>query len=125
MSATVASRKRRGRDTEHAVAAYLAEHGWPHAEAVGAGAPGRDIKGVPGVAIEVKARRGFEPKAAMTQAIRNAGEDVPVVIVRPDGCGPATLAAWPAVLPVGTLVALLRLAGFGGPATEEDGTCTE
>lgn len=113
-------RKERGRATEHLVAAAFADDGWPHAEATGAGSPGRDIKGVPGVCVEVKARRGFTPMAALRQAIGNAAGDVPVVVVRPDGCGPTTIDAWPAIVPFSTLRWLLRQAGYGDPlsATE-------
>lgn len=108
-------RKERGRETEHLVARAFAADGWPHAEATGAGSPGRDIKGVFGVAPEVKARTGFEPLAAPRQAVRNAGGDVPVVIMRPNGSGPTTIDDWPAFLPFGVLRQLLRQAGYGNP----------
>lgn len=117
---TTASRKRRGRDTELAVARYLATRGWPYAEPTGAGAPGRDITGTPGLAVEVKARRGFDVQAAMRQAIRNAGQDVPLVIMRPDGAGPLTIAAWPLIIPLGHGLAVLRRAGFGTPLVTEE-----
>jgi hypothetical protein len=120
VTATVANRKRRGRITEHLVAAEFARSGWPHAEATGAGSPGRDVKGVLGVAVEVKARRAFDPMAAVRQAIRNAGADVPVVVMRPDGAGPASVATWPAFLPLGHLLALLRQAGYGGSSGIEE-----
>lgn len=108
-------RKQRGRETEHLVARAFAADGWPHAEATGAGSPGRDIKGVLGVAPEVKARTGFEPLAALRQAVRNAGGDVPVVIMRPNGSGPTTIDDWPTFLPFGVLRRLLREAGYGNP----------
>jgi hypothetical protein len=108
-------RKERGRATEHLVAEAFAADGWPHAEATGAGSPGRDIKGVLGVAVEVKARRAFAPLPALRQVIGYAGGDVPVVVMRPDGCGPATVDDWPAFLPFGVLRQLLRQAGYGEP----------
>lgn len=108
-------RKQRGRETEHLVARAFAADGWPHAEATGAGSPGRDIKGVLGVAPEVKARTGFEPLAALRQAVRNARGDIPVVVMRPNGSGPATIDDWPAFLPFGVLRRLLREAGYGNP----------
>lgn len=109
-------RKERGRATEHLVAAAFAADGWPDAEATGAGSPGRDIKGVPGVACEVKARNGFEPLAALRQAVGYSAGDLPLVVMRPNGCGPATIDEWPAFLPFGVVRALLRRAGYGDPA---------
>jgi hypothetical protein len=108
-------RKERGRQTEHLVAAALAADGWPHAEATGAGSPGRDIKGVPGIAVEVKARTGFEPMAYLRQAVTNAGDDIPVVVMRPTGGGPTNIDEWPAFLTFGQLRSLLRAAGYGNP----------
>lgn len=109
------SRKRRGMQTQALVAAYYAEHGFPHATDAGAGRSGRDILGVIGVATEVKARRDFNPGAALRQAIATADGDLPVVVVRLDGMGPATIADWPAFLRFADLVALLRAAGYGQP----------
>lgn len=113
------SRKRRGRETEHLVARAFAADGWPYALATGAGTPGRDITGTPGIATEVKARTRFEPTAALRQAIANAGEDLPVVVLRPNGCGPATIDDWPAFVPFGQLRRLLRQAGYGTPLEEQ------
>jgi hypothetical protein len=108
-------RKERGRETEHLVARAFAADGWPHAEATGAGSPGRDIKGVPGVAVEVKARTGFEPMANLRQAVANAAGDLPVVVMRPTGGGPSNIDEWPAFLTFGQLRTLLRAAGYGEP----------
>lgn len=110
-------RKERGRTTEHLVAQAFAGDGWPHAEATGAGSPGRDIKGVPGVATEVKARREFAPMAALRQAVANSGGDVAVVVMRPTGGGPSNVDEWPAFLTFGQLRLLLRAAGYGEPLT--------
>jgi hypothetical protein len=108
-------RKERGRETEHLVARSFAADGWPHAEAVGGGSPGRDIKGVPGVAVEVKARTKFEPLANLRQAIANAAGDVPLVVLRPTGGGPSNIDDWPAFTTFGQIRALLRAAGYGEP----------
>lgn len=108
-------RKERGRATEHLVAQAFAASGWPYAEATGAGSPGRDIKGVLGVACEVKARREFAPMAALRQAVGNAGGDVAVVVMRPTGGGPSNIDEWPAFLTFGQLRSLLRQAGYGEP----------
>lgn len=111
--ATTASRKRRGRDTEHMTARYMAARGWPHALATGAGTPGRDITGAPGLAPEVKARAGFSPLAALRQAVKNSKGDIPFVVMRPDGCGETSIGEWPAFLPFDVLLDLLRQAGYG------------
>lgn len=108
-------RKERGRETEYLVAASLAADGWPYAEPTGSGTPGCDVKGTPGVAIEVKARRDFYPAAWMRQAKRNAGKDLPIVVMRPDGAGPASIDDWPCFIPFSQLRRLLRQAGYGSP----------
>lgn len=105
------TRKQRGYDTERLVAAQWQADGWPHAEVVRG--QGRDLTGTPGVAVEVKARRGFSPLDWMRQAQRNGDGDLPVVILRPDGAGPATVDQWPAIVPHHVLRTLLRLAGYG------------
>lgn len=107
------TRRRRGFETEELIAAYLRDHGFPHAEVARRGATGLDILGMPGIAPEVKARRGFDVQAAMRQAARQAGDLLPVVFLRPDGMGPATLDLWPAIIPIGRQVGLLRAAGYG------------
>jgi hypothetical protein len=120
MTGTSQSRKRRGRDTELLAARYLAEHGWPYAMPTGAGAAGRDITGTPGLAFEVKARAGFEPMANLRQAIKNAGGDLPLVLLRPNGMGPTTLDIWPVFMPLSSAVYLLRKAGYGDPLGEDE-----
>lgn len=106
------SRKARGRQSEKAVAAYLALNGWPYAEAVGSGTPGADITGTPGVAIEVKARRDLNLTGWLRQACARPG--VAMVCHRPDGYGPATVADWPVTMRLADVVTLLRAAGYGG-----------
>lgn len=108
-------RKERGRATEHLVAQAFAADGWEHAEATGAGSPGRDIKGIPGIAVEVKARAKFEPMANLRQAVGNAHGDVAVVVMRPTGGGPSNIDEWPAFTTFGQLRSLLRAAGYGDP----------
>jgi len=113
-------RKNRGREAERLVASAFAADGWPYAEPVGPGRPGRDVTGTPGIAVEVKARRDFEPMAALKQATKNAGRDLPVVIVRPYGGGPSNIDAWPCVLTFKELRNLLHIAGY---ATELRDVC--
>lgn len=121
MTRNATTAKRRGADTQRTVAEAMRGDGWPYAEAVGAGAQGRDITGTPGLAIEVKARTAFEPMAALRQARANAGGDLPIVVIRCNGQGPATVDEWPAFMPFGELRALLRLAGYGNHAESEVG----
>ena len=62
------SRIARGRDSQRIVARYFAEAGWPYAEPVGAFRGGADITGMPGLACEVKAERGWRPTTWLRQA---------------------------------------------------------
>ncbi len=119
MAGTPASRKARGRATEHLAARYLAENGWPFALPTGAGAAGRDITGTPGLAWEIKARTGFEPMANLRQATANAGADLPLVLLRPNGVGPANIGIWPVFTTLDQAVRLLRAAGYGDPLPGE------
>lgn len=105
-------RVRRGRQSEHLAANYLLPL-FPQARAVGNSLPGRDILGtsagdiewiygdpetdistIRGIAPEVKARSRFEPLKAMTQAKRNAGKDIPMVILRMNGQGDKSVGDW-------------------------------
>jgi hypothetical protein len=86
----------------------------------GAGTPGQDITGTPGLAWEVKARTGFEPMANLRQATANAGEfNLPLVLLRPNGVGPAQIGSWPVFTTLDHMIVLLRTAGFGDPLKEE------
>ena len=108
---TAASRKQRGSQTQTTVARWFAAHGWPYAESAGSGRPGSDITGIPGLACEVKARRGFSPLAWIRQATN--GHGLPFVVHRPDGMGPATVAEWPVTLRLSDFTTLLQTAGYG------------
>lgn len=122
MTATPQSRKRRGRESEHLVAKAFREHAsgsWPDADAVGAGAPGRDVKGTPGIAVEVKGRREFMPMAALRQAVKNAGADIPIVVMRPTGGGPTNVYDWPAFCTLGQMLDLLDAALSGAVDAEQ------
>lgn len=112
---TTQSRKRRGRDSELLAARYLAENGWPYAMPTGAGASGRDITGTPGLAWEVKARTGFDPMANLRQATANAGADLPLVLLRPNGVGPAQIGLWPVFTTLDKIIPLLWNSGYGSP----------
>lgn len=109
------SRVRRGRSSEEAVAQFLRDHGWPSAERVPASIKGADIvKGIAGVAIEVKARRSFDPVAFFRQAKKNArGAELPVVVMRPDGAGEASVGKWLVFTTLEEFVDLVKEAGYG------------
>lgn len=112
------SRKVRGRKTEAILADYYNEHGWPFAEQTGAGRPGVDITGMPGLAVEVKARRGFEPVAWLKQAATRPG--LPFVCFRPNGMGEKAVGSWGVLMTVADHTELLRDAGYGDPRVELD-----
>ncbi|MGH3381343.1 MAG: hypothetical protein ACRDP6_42090 [Actinoallomurus sp.] len=111
-------RKRRGAETQRLTAAAWRGDGWPFCEDAGAGRNGKDLLGTPGLSVEIKARRDFSPLAWMKQA---AGEDgIPIVVMRPDGAGPASVDNWPAFIRHADLRRLLRLAGYGNPLEEPE-----
>jgi hypothetical protein len=78
---------------------------------------------MPGLRVEVKARREFRPGEWLRQAeagmIGPAGRQVlvelPLVVFRPDGMGPATIGQWGMLLRVEHGIPLLRSAGWGEP----------
>lgn len=105
-------RRRRGAESQNAVAAHLKSAGFRYAESAGAGRNGRDVLGTPGIAVEVKARRDWSPMAWTKQAAATADGDLPIVVARPDGFGPAHIDDWPAILRFSDLLRLLREAGY-------------
>jgi hypothetical protein len=107
------SRKRRGSETQTAVAQWFAGHGWPYAESTGAGRQGSDITGIPGLACEVKARRDLNLLAWLRQAA--TGKGLPFVVHRPDGMGPAAIGNWPVTMRLEDFTGLLHAAGYGTP----------
>ena len=106
------SRRHRGMRTQKLVAEYLAANGWPFAESTGAARQGSDITGTPDLAIEVKARTGFDPLAWVRQAEKSADGRVPFVVFRCNGQGEQA-GDYPALIRTRDLVALLRQAGYG------------
>jgi len=95
---TIQTRRRRGSETQNAVAQWYRDHGFPHAESAGAGRPGVDVLGMPGTAVEVKARRELRLGEWLRQARRNGSSLLPFVVHRPDGMGPAGVADWPVTM---------------------------
>jgi hypothetical protein len=116
---TSRARVQRAHETETAVARYLAAHGWPYAEPVGAFRNGADVTGTPGLSVEVKARRNLDLPGWLRQATvgRQDGFDVPMLVHRPDGYGPERIEQWPVTFRLADAVRLLRAAGYG---TEEN-----
>lgn len=87
---------------------------WPGAIATTAGGAGADVLGTGNVLIEVKARRSLDLPAWLRQATGRTGDgQVPVLVVRGDGQGPATAGQWAAVMPLDVLLDLLEQAGYG------------
>lgn len=109
------ARKHRGYRSQAVVAKWFAERGWPFAESTGAGRSGSDITGVPGLMVEVKARRAFSPLAWLRQTGKEAETHggLPFVVFRCDGQGEANVGEWAVLLRLDTMTDLLREAGYG------------
>jgi hypothetical protein len=107
-------RKMRGYESQRIVAKHFAANGWPYAEPVGAGRTGSDITGMPGLDVEVKARRGLDLPSLLRQLDdRAAHGNLGFGILRLDGQGPASIADWPVIIRLDDFTALLRAAGYG------------
>ena len=121
------TRKQRAHDSETAVSGWFKGNGWLHAEPVGAGRGGSDVTGMPGLCVEVKARRDFRPVEWLKQhalgqitLVEGMGASMPVqaplpfVVWRPDGMGPASIGSWGVMMRLDDFTVLLREAGYGG-----------
>lgn len=112
--------KAKGTAAESAVVTYLAGHGFPHAERralAGVNDLG-DITGIPALVMEVKNQRTYKFPAWIeeTEIERvNADADIGVLIVKPVGVGATRVGDWWGVLPLSSMIALLRDAGYGDP----------
>lgn len=106
------SRKQRAHDTERLAAGWFRANGWPHAEPVGAGRPGTDVTGMPGLLVEVKARRDLSLTTWLAQHALN-GHALPFIVHRPDGYGPERIASWPVTMRLDDFTKLLHEAGYG------------
>jgi hypothetical protein len=106
------SRKYRGYESQKLVAEYVRPL-WPLAEPTGAGRQGKDILATPGVAIEVKARANISIPEFIKQAKANSGEELPVLILRLNGQGPASLDDWPVVITLRDWLDLMTVADYG------------
>jgi hypothetical protein len=111
----VSARKARGSATQAIAAAWFRRHGLPYCTDAGAGRSGRDLLGMLGLAPEIKARTKLDPLAWVRQARDNAGPDLPFVLFRCNGQGPASVAEWPVLLRLEDFTRLVRAAGYGDP----------
>ena len=107
-------RKHRGYKTQKLVADYFVEQGWPNAYSVGAGASGTDIARLP-FDVEVKARAGFNPKAALAQ-IKARSKGLGFAVLRLNGQG-EDVREYAAVIRFEDLVRLLKKAGYNNLET--------
>lgn len=108
------SRKHRGYRTQRVWAQYLANHGFPFAEPVGAGRTGSDITGTIGIDWEIKARAGFDPRATMAQLRdRAVDDDLRIAVLRCNGQGEVSVGEWVCLIDGKQMMELLRLAGYG------------
>lgn len=104
-----ASRRHRGPESEKFVAEYLRSHGFPGAYRTTASAPGRDIYGVDGVSIEVKARAHLDLRAWLRQTVKNTKQDeLPLLVVRNNGQGEGDIENWAAIMPLGVMVSVIK-----------------
>ena len=111
-------RKHRGYRSQKVVANYLVEHGFPFAESTGAGRSGTDVTGTIGIDWEVKARKDFNPSAAIKQLKeRHNGKDLPVAVLRLNGQGEASITEWVTILRLEDFVTLLKEAGYADGAS--------
>lgn len=110
----ITARQARGRRSQKVLATYFRKW-WPGAESVEGASRGRDIKGMPGLAVEVKATSDGSTNllAALRQAKRNAGDDLSFVVWRPNGFGEERVPEWVAVFTLSDATGLLLDAGYG------------
>jgi hypothetical protein len=114
--------RNRGLALQNALARYLATW-WPSAESAGAGRPGTDVLGTPGIVWENKTAARFDPQAWVRQAKTRAV--LPVTVYWPVGVGEGTPGAALAILPLPELVDLLVTAGYAGRAGQLQSTAKQ
>jgi hypothetical protein len=101
--------RNRGLDLQNVLARYLAVSGWPSAESAGAGRPGSDVLGTPGIVWENKTPRRFNPYAWAAQAARHVRRgELPVCVYWPDGVGERRPELALAIVPLPEIVKLIR-----------------
>jgi hypothetical protein len=65
-----------------------------------------------GLDIEIKARRALNLTGWLKQTSDRADGATPLLIVRPDGFGEASIDLWPAIMPLSVMLTLLKDAGY-------------
>jgi hypothetical protein len=110
------SRKHRGYQTQRLLADRWVENGlFPGCYPIGAGESGSDIQRTPGLEVEVKARGdNMSLPAAIRQARARAGGNLPVVVWRHPGQGPAAVGDWTVTMRLEDFEELWRGATEGG-----------
>jgi hypothetical protein len=127
--------RNRGLRLQNALARYLSAW-WPSAESAGAGRPGSDVLGTPGIVWENKTAAEWDVLAWVRQAKSHARRvcaevdvpctgRVPVVVYWPAGVGEGTPGAALAILPLPELVDLLVTAGYAGRAGQLQSTAKQ
>ena len=112
--------RQKGTAAESAVVRFLRAHGWPFAErrALTGALDQGDVTGTPGICWEVKNHRSYKFPEWMRETVEeteNAGAEVGVLVVKPNGVGITAVGDWWCVLSLSALTDLLRDAGYGDP----------
>jgi hypothetical protein len=112
----------RGLVLQNSLARYLGQW-WPSAESAGAGRPGTDISGTPGIVWENKTAREWKILEWVRQAEGHARRpgDVPVTVYWPMGVGDGRPNLALAIVPLPVMVRLLLEAGYAGDDAVFDG----
>lgn len=122
--------KAKGTAAESAVAAFLRDHGWPHAErrSLNGATDKGDITGTPGIAWEVKyAGSGLRMAEWLTETQEERGHaraDHGILIVKPRGKGDKRTGEWFAVMPQGAFRALKAMTITPPRSLQSDGPRT-
>lgn len=96
----------RGLRLQNTLARYLQDF-WPDARSAGAGRPGTDVTGTPGIVWENKTARQFRPLEWVRQARAHASGAFHVTVYWPVGSGGKSVNDVLAIVPLGELVMLL------------------
>ena len=115
-------RKHRGYRTQRVVADYMRQW-FPFADSAGAGRTGSDVLNVP-FDVEVKARAGFNPKAAMDQLKSRESGKLGFAVLRLNGQG-ETVDDYCCIIRMDDLMGLFIHAGYTRNLTLEPERCDQ
>ncbi len=108
--------RRKGKDSENAVARWLQANGWPHAERRGPGFEASDLIGVGPISIEIKNQKAIRLNDWFTQMLEQQAEDRAehglLIIKRAGHVNPGD---WYCVTTLNQQAGLLRACGYGEP----------